>query len=409
MTDRRRWRALVARLLGLKALLLAVGCVEPGAPAGAEDASAAGTAIRVETLTLTPAAFDDRIEATGNLEADRDATLSARAGGTLESIARLGSNVRKGEVVARIDPGIPATGVRQAQAAKIAAQASLRLAEQNYNRQKPLFEQGVISALEFQSIEAQLEQARAQLAQAEANLAQAREALSNTRILAPFAGVVDARFVDEGEQVSPGAPVVRVLDASTLIVKAGLPERYAADIEEGAEVDVMLPAYGLEPRTGRVRFVATAIDPRSRTFDIEVALDNPKGRLKPEMVAKVVVTRERLDDALVVPEAAVLRDETGLHVFTVVERGGRTVAERRPVDVVGRAGGRVVVEGLEAGERVVVLGQTKLIDGDYVELTTEMDGAPMMGASPPRDEAGAPKGAPSAQNLPKVPAGVEPR
>lgn len=339
-----------------------------------EDAGRSPSKIRVEVRALVPTSFEDRVEATGSLEADYDATLSARSAGTLDDLVRLGTKVKKGVVVARIDPGIPAMGVRQAEAARAAARASLALAEESFQRQKPLYEQGVISALEFQSIQAQYAQAKAQLAQAAAALAQAQESLSNTRLVAPFAGVVDAHYVEAGEQVSPGTRVVRVLDASTMVVKAGLPERYAADIQIDADVEVQLPAYGLAPRRGRVRFVATALDPRSRTFDIEVALENKDGRLKPEMVAKLVVTRARLEGKLVVPQDAILRDEAGPHVFVVVDEDGEEIARRRSVTTGGRARGRTVVSGVSAGDEVVVLGQTKLIDGDYVDVSRQEDG-----------------------------------
>lgn len=350
-------------------LLLLLGCGATGAETASEDASAKVTTIAVRTVSLSPSTFDDRIEATGSLAADNDATLSARASGTLEYLAPLGTAVKKGQVVARIDPALPVTGVRQAEAARSAASAQIALARQTHDRQKPLYDQGVISALEFQQIQAQFASAKADLARSEAALSQAREALANTRLVAPFAGVVDAHLVDRGEQVAPGSPVLRVLDARKLSVKAGLPERYAADIALGAEVDVALPSYGLGTRRGRVRFVATAIDARSRTFDVEVTLDNQDGRLKPEMVAKIVVTRARLKDVLVVPQDAVLRDEEGLHVFVVDGQEGAAKAERYAVEVAGRAGGNVVVKGLSAGHEVVVLGQTKLIDGDFVEAT----------------------------------------
>jgi membrane fusion protein (multidrug efflux system) len=359
------------RFLAAATAAAAFACSQPGGGGEAEDAEAAASAVRVRVARVRPAAFEDQVEVTGHLEAERDAVLSARAAGTLEFLAPLGRRVRRGQVVARIDPGLPLTGVKQAEAAKAAAAANLALAEETFRRQKPLYEEGVISALEFQQIQARYEQSKAELARAEASLAQARESVENTRLLAPFSGVVDAHQVDEGEQVSPGTPVLRVVDAATLTVRAGLPERYAADIEVGTPVEVRLPAYGLEPRPGEVRFVATAIDPRSRTFDIEVELDNESGRLKPEMVARLLVTRARLEDALVIDQDAVLRDEEGEHVFVVVDGRRGPVARRRSVEVTGRAGGRVVVEGVKAGARVVVAGQTKLIDGDRVDIEGE--------------------------------------
>lgn len=358
----------------LLTLGFAAACTPPSDAAPKEEAKAPSevaaptSAVRVQVVEVRRENFDDRVEATGSIEADRDATLSARASGTLTSLEPLGAKVRKGQVVARIDPAIPLSGAKQAEAGKIAAEAELNLAKQTYDRQKPLHSEGVISDLEFQSIEARYQSARAGLAQAEAALAQARESVENTRLVAPFAGVLDQHFVDEGEQVNPGAAVARIIDAGTLVVKAGLPERYAADVEVGAPVQVRLPAYGLEPRDGRVRYVATAIDPKSRTFEVEVALENRDAKLKPEMVAKLVVTRRQMENVVVVPEDAILRDESGPHVFVVERKGKVAKARRVAVDRKGFGAGRVVVEGLQPGEQVVVVGQTKLIDGDFVQV-----------------------------------------
>lgn len=361
---KQRWEWIV--LFGL------AGCTASADVHEDESKKPVASGIRVEVIHVGRSSFDDRLESTGSLEADADVTLSARAAGTLLSLAPLGKRVKKGAIVAEIDPGIPVSGVQQAKATREAAVADLALAKENYVRQKPLYEKGVISAIEFQRLNAEYAQSRARLAQATAALLQAKEAVENTKLVTPFEGIVDQHFVDRGEQVNPGAAVLRVLDASTLIVKAGLPERYAADIQEGAPVEVRFPAYRLEPRTGRVRFVATAIDPRSRTFDVEVTLDNQDGRLKPEMVAKLIVTRAQLKDALVVPQAAVMRDELGLHVFIVEgELEGPKIARRRSVQTTGRSNGNVVISGVEEGSQVVVLGQTKLIDGDLVTVTDQ--------------------------------------
>src|SRR5690606_16254222 len=147
-----------------------------------------------------------------------------------------------------------------------------------------------------------------------------------------------------------------------------VPERYASDIEIGTRVEVRLNAYGVGNRIGRVTFVGSAIDPQSRTFPIEIALENAGRDLKPEMVAQGMVTRENLTEATVVPRDAVLRDELGTAVF-VVKRDGdaQAVAERRSVTTGAAYGGRVVItSGLEPGDEVVTAGQTTLTDGDPV-------------------------------------------
>ena len=259
--------------------------------------------------------------------------------------------------------------VAQARAQVKAAEAAYALAQDAHRRQRPLFEQGIISPLEYQNLSARRAQAEAQVLAAKAGLAQSEERLEGTRVVAPFDGVVDARRVEPGEQVNPGQPMLRVVDTPTLKARAGVPERYAAEVQVGAQVRVRFKAYGLEPRTGAVSYVGLTIDPKTRTFPVEVRLENPDGRLKPEMVARLQLTRGRLPAALVVPQNAVLLSESGRSVFVVEpDATGALVARRRAVVLGPRAEGRAVIaQGLRPGDRVVVLGQASLTEGDRVE------------------------------------------
>src|SRR5690606_5815600 len=138
------------------------------------------------------------------------------------------------------------------------------LAADNLKRQEPLYRDSVISALEFENVRAGHNQAQAQLSQAKAALAQAQQQLRNTSVTAPFSGVVEERLVEKGEQVMPGTPVVRIVNTNLVKITAGVPERYAGDIEIGTPVQVDLASAGIGKRNGRVSFVGSAIDPQSR-------------------------------------------------------------------------------------------------------------------------------------------------
>src|SRR5690606_17681304 len=141
-----------------------------------------------------------------------------------------------------------------------------------------LYRDSIIRAIEYENVRAQLNQARAQVAQAEAALSSARKQLQNTFVSTPFSGIVEQHFVQRGEQVSPGMPVARVVNTSRVRMKAGVPERYAGDINVGTPVEMRLNAYNVGSRLGRVSFVGSAIDSESRTFPIEVELDNSDRR-----------------------------------------------------------------------------------------------------------------------------------
>ena len=238
--------------LGLLTLVLAAlvtaGC---GGANGADGSSAEATdedgparrSIRIEALVLKPDTFEDVIELTGTVESVNDATLSAQSAGTVEVLTPLGRRVGQGTVVARLNQGLVRAGFQQAEAQVEAALAHLEWDEYNHTRQERLFQDSIISALEFQTVQTQLNRARASLRQAEAFQAQAQEQINNTIIRAPFSGVVEEHAVERGEQVSPGMPVLRIVDTRRVKVYVGVPERYAGDIEVGTQVMLDFKAY----------------------------------------------------------------------------------------------------------------------------------------------------------------------
>lgn len=354
--------------------LPAAGC-QPGEP-DAGGGSAEETpppslppARLVVTGKVVPQDYEDRVELAATVDTVRDATLSAQTAGTVREIARRGTIVEKGRPVARLDPSMAEAGVAQAKAVVQAARSGLELAEDVLKRQTPLFEKEIISALEFRDLQSRVNQARANVAQSEAALRQAREQLSYTRIDAPFTGRVESWAVEVGEQVAPGVPVVRLVDNATVRVKAGVPERYARDIREGASLRVRFDTYGMPYRDGTAAFVGHAIDPRNRTFEVEVELDNADGALKPGMAARLLLTRARHPGALVLPQTAIVRDVSGASIFVVDRSGERAVARRRPVTTESSARGSVrIVSGLRPGDEVVLKGQDVLSDGDAVQV-----------------------------------------
>ena len=369
----------------LSALVLVLaGC---GGAASGEEASEglAAREVRVETLVLEPTTFEDVIELTGTVEAIDDATLSAQTSGTIERLVDLGTPVRRGAIVALLDNDEAEAAMQQAQAQLQSAQAQLELSRDTYNRMQPLYQDSVISASEFENVQAQYNQAQASAAQAKAALAQAQKRLENTRIRAPFPGTVEEKFAEEGEQVSPGMQVARVVDLDPVKIRGNVPERYAGDIERGTPVRALFKAYSGQQRSGEVSFVGGTIDPDSRTFPIDVQIANGSRQLKPEMVAQLFITRNVLENALVVPRATIVRDEEGTHVYTVdhelktIENADTTISVARKVSVeLGPSyGERVVINaGLEAGDEVIITGQNSLAPGDPVEVIQQYNSIP---------------------------------
>jgi len=181
--------------------------------------------------------------------------------------------------------------------------------------------------------------------------------------------MLDARAVEVGSMVAPGAPVARVIDVDTLKVSAGVPERYAGEVQRGASAIVNFETFAERDFPARTRFVGSAVNTQNRTFPVEIAIPNTGGMLKPGMVARVRLARGAQREAILVPREAVLRTETGYAVFTVQEQQGRLVAQMTPVITGSGTANRVVVEsGLSASDRVVVVGQNQVTHGDVVKV-----------------------------------------
>ena len=336
--------------------LSAAGC--GGSEAGAtEDADAFVKVVNVETATVEPRSFAATVRLTGEAEPETDVTLSAEEAGVLTRfVAARGQRVGRGAAIAQIDDAVLSAQVEEARAAA-------QLAEDRYVRQRRLWEEERIGS------EIAYLQAKSEAEASAARLEQLRTRLARTVVRAPVAGTVDDHLVDAGEVVQPGTPIARLIDASLLEISGGVPERYAPRVSPGDSAQITFDILPARAFGGTISFVGTAVDRQSRTFPIEIEMDNPDGEVKPYMIANVRVLMRRIDDAIVVPRDVLLRTETGEQVMVVVEGENGPVAEAREVSLGATSENEVVVTGgLAAGDRLIVRGHQMVDPGDRVRI-----------------------------------------
>lgn len=362
MDRRNGWARVVAALLA--AAVTGCGSTEATENAAGEGEQAAYTkVVNVEVRPVAASAFTSYVTLTGAVEALEDVVVSSQESGVIERvIVDRGSRVRAGQPIAAIDDEIVAAQVDE-------ARASASLARERFERQRQLWEdEGIGSEIAFLQTKYDAQSADARLAFLEARLAR-------HTIRSPIAGVLDERYADLGEIVAPGTPVARVLTVDRLKVVGGVPERFGPFVSEGGRAVLrfdVLPGREIE---GQISYVGAAVDPKNRTFPIEIRLDNPEGLLKPQMVANVRVATERLTDVIVVPQDVVLRTEDGYQVFVAVDGPDGTVAEARVVELGPSFENEVVVAaGLGSGDRVIVKGHQLVDAGDRVREVSEGGG-----------------------------------
>lgn len=346
-------------------LILAATACGADAEAGGEDEGEYERVINVEVLPVEPTSFTLTTRITGTVEANRDVIVSAEEGGVIRELpVERGAVVRQGEALARIDDRMLQAQVRE-------AEARAALARETWERRRRLFEEdGVGSELAYL-------EARYQAEQAEASLDALQQRLDRTVVRAPVTGILERREVEEGTMVASGVPVARLVEVDPVKISGGVPERFAGEVVRGSPVRVSFDVLRDEEFRGTLQFVGSTVDPGNRTFEVELTLPNPGRVIKPEMVATLEITREELEDVIVIPQEAMVRVEDGFVAFVVAERDGREVAEVRSLTLAGSQRNQVVVEaGLSQGDRLIVVGQQQVADGDRIQIvrTREVTG-----------------------------------
>ena len=348
---------------GLLTLLIGAGACGGDVEAGGGTNSEAGVlvegasrVINVEISTVETRDFVERISLTGTVVAGQDVTLSAQESGVIRRVVvEKGATVTAGQPLLEIDDA-----VLRSQVAEATAQASL--ANETWTRRKRLYEEDQVGS-ELAYLEA-----RYTAEQASARLATLQTRLGRTVIRAPIDGVLETRMVELGAMVSVGTHVARIVSLDPVKVVAGVPERYARDVTVGASVTTVFDVLDIFSE-GSISYVGATVNAQNRTFLVELEMANPDGVIKPEMVANLGLVRQMIEDAIVIPQEALVRVEDGYVVFVVEGEGNAAVVVSRAVELGASQRNEVVIEaGLSPGERLIVVGQQQVVAGDRVNV-----------------------------------------
>jgi membrane fusion protein (multidrug efflux system) len=296
------------------------------------------------------------LELTGSVEPYRLAQLASPAEGpVLDLSVREGDRVKAGDRLLSI-------GRKEGIAALVVSlREELKKEEDNLRRTRQLVEGDALPG-------EQLDQARASYEGVRAQLVKAEESALDYDIVAPWDGVISRLLVKEGDFVPPRGALLEMYDPYSLVIRAAVPERYAAEVRADMRVGVSLDAYPESALEGRIVRVYPYLDPHTRTRNMEIVLAGPIDLL-PGMFARLKLRMKTAKDAVVVPTEAVATTTAGQHVVFVVEGGKASI---RQVETGIEEGNRVqIVSGLNPGDKVVVAGNEALKDGDPVRLAGE--------------------------------------
>lgn len=361
---RSRLPLLLAFLTLSGALYLSAGDQGPTSGSGTDDHL---RRVRVADVAAQTSARTLRF--TGVLRATRRARLAFTLGGRLSTRpVEVGDRVERGDELARLDDRELRHAVARADASLRELQASLAQRTRDVARVSALVDAKAATSEELEQVSAGLDSLRAAEEAATAALREQRRLLDETRLRAPFAGMITSVLAEPGESTTSGRTVVVLSGSGALEVEVEVPEQVMVRLENGAAVRVDLPALGILDLAGETTSVGRTAAGPGQLFPVVVAVDAP-ARAGAGMTAEVAL-RLQEDQVLTLPiEAVTNPGGQRPSVFRLVERDGRTVVEKLAVRVGTLIGGRVSIEGaLAEGDRVVVGGQRGLLDGDAVEV-----------------------------------------
>ena len=319
------------------------------------------TVVPVESVPL-----DRSISIIGTLFAKDEATIGAQVEGQVEKTrVDFGDRVTTDQEIALIDTTAYEAQARQSAANVAKVKASALNAEQNLKRVQDLQRDKISSASDLDKAVADSEQARAEVNAAEAADAIAQLNLERSHVRAPFNAAVAERIASAGDYLKIGAPLFRIVNDSVLKFIFQVPERSASFVTKRLPVQFSVDNYPGETFTGSVYLISPSVSTASRAFGVGALVTNTNFRLKANTFARGSLTLERAVPTPMIPLEAVVSFAGVTKVF-VVE--GNT-AHARAVKV-GRiqSGRQEIIEGLKAGEQVVVSGQSRLSDGAKITI-----------------------------------------
>lgn len=340
-------------------------------------------AIPVEAFRVAQTKMKAAIALTGTISAYEDVAVFPRISGSkvIKIYKEVGDFVKSGETLAELDTEMIEAQLKQAYASKASASAAIRQAEiqvstikKDYERIKKLYEEEVVPRQQLDQIEGQylaaqaaLDMAKKKLEEVEALIKQLELTKSYHQILAPTSGVISERKIEVGEIVSVSSPVFKINSISKVKVKGSIPENYVHGVKPGMEAEVLVDAYPDKKFLGKVRLVSPTVDPKTRTAEIEIEIENKDFLLKPGMFTRVRIdTGER--EVLFIPQQALKRFEgTGTYYVFVVDENRR--ARIKEIVIGDRSEDKIeVVRGLSLNELVVLTLTSGVKEGALLEV-----------------------------------------
>lgn len=311
-------------------------------------------AVKVQVQTITADAKPEVLRYPGAIEADNTVTLGFSVSGRVTGVSiQEGQQVREGQLLASIETEDYVSTLQSAKAVEDQA-------ADNFKRLKELHDKGSLPERDYIA-------ARSALSQAEANVRMASKRLADTRLYAPYTGIISAKLVDKGATASPGVPAFTILKTDQVYAKVPITESDISKLTVGKDVLVIIPVLN-DSIKGTVTIINPQADNSSRTYAVKVRLNNNAEKLLPGMLTEMLVYTGREQKKIVIPAASIIRDADDITYVFIADDKHKAI--RRRITAAGVTGNNEIIiqQGLQTGDRLIIEGQTRLEDGSSIQF-----------------------------------------
>ena len=342
----------IMKMYSVPALLLVVITGMLGGCRNKEEQPVKIEPVKVTLQTIENVSQDKSLTYSGTIEADNTAQIGFAVSGTINNIAvQEGQHVYQGQLLASID----ATEYTNALAI---ANAGLEQAEDLYNRLDELYKKGSLPAKDYIEI-------KTKVAQAKANKIINAKHIADSRLYAPISGIISAKMIERGSTAAPGVPAFTIIKTDRVYAKAAVPESEIGLLKMGTKASVSIPTLN-ETVAGAISIINPLADAASKTYSVKILLNNSNGRLLPGMIANIAINTGKAEKVIIIPATAVVRDADDL-TYVFIAQGQKAVRKRVTASGITGANEILISNGLQAGDKVVIAGQTRIKDGSSIE------------------------------------------
>ena len=324
---------------------------------GTETEGKVTNAVRVNVKKLKDQKFEHYFMATGSVTAENESYISPQTNGQITNIyVEEGDKVKKGELLARLNTDIIENNIDE-------VKVNLQLANTIYKKQKELWDKQIGSEIQYLKAKSNYESLKSKL-----NTLRSRYNLSF--IKSPLNGVVDVIYQKVGEMGTPGMRMLHLVSLNPLLVKAKVSEKYIPVISIGDHVAVTFPTFPGMEIDAAISRIGDVINTANRTFTVELKLENKDFKIKPNMLATLIIKDYESANSIDVPSFLIREDLKGRYVYIAKKENGILRATKKYINTgLSYQGNTEVVSGLSANDTIITDGYSNVSDG--VTITTK--------------------------------------